>query len=165
MKNTKVKTIWNSDINMDGWKDFCEEEYPEYTDESFLYERCCLMNDQYFEDEKINLNKQLENNIIILANIGLWNGRKFGYKIVGSNLNSIFDIGPFDDAHWYYDRYNVRCTEHHHDGTNYYVFRELKKPEYEDIVCRKQYEGTLTSKDITRYTRSLVPYIKKIYGV
>ena len=163
MKAQQIRTIWNSEINIDDWKDFIKEEYSDYTNECFLYERCSEMNYEYLGDEKMNLNKQLNNNIIILADLGLWNGRKSAYKIVDTNLNSIFDIGNFDDAHWYADRHNIRCTEHHHDGTNYYLFREFKKPEYKEIVCSKQYNGTLTSKDITRYTRSLRPYVTEIY--
>ena len=164
-KTLKQKIIWNSEINLEDWKDFIEEEYPEYTNETFLYERCSLMNDQYLYDEKMNLNKQLNNKIIIIADLGLWNGRKQACTLLGANLNNIFDIGSFDEAHWYYDRYDVKCTNPHHDGTNYYTFRELKDDKYWDTqIVPKILNQTLTKKDITRYTKSLVPYLKEIYG-
>lgn len=164
MKKQQIKTIWNSEINIEDWKDFIKEEYPDYTDETFLYERCSTMNDYYLDDEKMNLNKNLENSIICIADLGLWNGRKSGYIILGNNLNNIFDIPNFDNIHWYADKYNIKCTEHHHDGTNYYLFRELKNPKYKQIVCKKIIDGTLMSKDITRYTKSLKPYVSEIYG-
>ena len=163
-KLLKTKTIWNSQINLDDWQDFIEEEYEGYTDETFLYERCYNMNLNYLEDEKCNLDKSLNNKIIIIADLGFWDGRRKGFKLLGSNLNEIFNISDWDEAHWYYDRFNVRCREPHHDGVNYYLFRELKDDKYQNILCEKIYNETLTSKDITRYTKSLVPYIKEIYG-
>ena len=164
-KTLKQKTIWNSEINLEDWKDFIEEEYPEYTNETFLHERCSLMNDQYLYDEKMNLDKQLFNKIVIIADLGLWNGRKQACKLLDSNLNNIFDIGPFDEAHWYYDRYDIKCTNPHHDGINYYTFRELKDDKYWNTqIVPKILNQALTKKDITRYTRSLVPYLKEIYG-
>ena len=70
MKKQQIKTIWNSEINIEDWKDFIKEEYPDYTDETFLYERCSTMNDYYLDDEKMNLNKNLENSIICIADLG-----------------------------------------------------------------------------------------------
>ena len=160
----KIRTIWNSEINLDDWKDFIEEEYPDYTDESFLYERCSNMNDIYLEDEKMNLNKELKNPIICIADLGLWNGRKSGYKILGNNLNEIFNIGDFDDAHWYVTKYNIKCSEKHHDGINHYLFRELKDIKFLDLLCQKCIDDMLTPQDIALYTRSLKPYVSKIYG-
>lgn len=160
----KIRTIWNSEINLEDWKDFIEEEYPDYTDKIFLYERCSNMNDIYLEDEKMNLNKELNNPIICIADLGLWNGRKFGYKILGNNLNEIFNIGNFDDAHWYAGKHNIKCIEKHHDGINYYLFRELKDIKHLDFISEKCIDNMLTSKHISKYTKSLKPYVSEIYG-
>lgn len=160
----KIRTIWNSEIDLEDWKDFIEEEYPEYTDETFLFERCSNMNEIYLEDEKINLNKILNNPIIAFSSLGLWDGRKYGYIPLKNNLNNIFDISMYDETHWYTDQYDVRCKNYHHDGVNFYLFRELKDLKYMDIIRKKLFEGNLIKKDITRYTRSLKPYVKNIYG-
>lgn len=165
-RDLKIRTIWNSNVNLDDYGDYIQEEHPEAMwDDDFRRELIEALNLTYLDDEKCNLNKPLENKIIIIADLGFWDGRRLGYKIVNSNLNAIFDIGEWEEVHWYYDKYNVHCRNPHHDGVNYLKFRELKDNKYEEIICEKIYNGTLTSKDITRYTKSLVPYIKEIYGV
>ena len=52
-------------------------------------------------------------------------------------------------------------------GVNKDIIREFKpdiNSDQADNFCWKLYEGKTTQKDITRYTRSLKPYIKKVYG-
>lgn len=165
-RDLKIRTIWNSNVNLDDYEDYIQEEHPEAMwDDDFKRELIEDLNLTYLDDEKCNLNKPLENKIIIIADLGFWDGRRLGYKIVNSNLNAIFDIGEWEQVHWYYDRYDIHCRNPHHDGVHYFKFRELKDNKYEKIICEKIYNGTLTSKDITRYTKSLVPYIKEIYGI
>ena len=165
-KTLKQKTIWNSEINLEDWKEYIQQEYPEYIENE--YKQYQIIEEQLqweLDTEAGLLDKYLDNKIIIIADLGLWNGRKQGCKLLGSNLNNIFEIGSFDDAHWYYDRYDVKCINPHHDGTNYYTFRELKDDKYWDTqIVPKILNQTLTKKDITRYTRSLAPYLKEIYG-
>lgn len=165
-RDLKIRTIWNSHFNTSDYINYIVEEHPEAMyDDDLQYQIIDDLNLFYLDAEKCNLDKPLENKIIIIADLGFWDGRKLGYRIVDANLNKIFDIGEWDEAHWYYDRYDVHCRNPHHDGVHYLKFRELKDSKYEDIICKKIYDGTLTSKDITRYTKSLVPYIKEIYGV
>jgi hypothetical protein len=165
-RDLKIRTIWNSHFNTSDYTDYIVEEHPEAMyDDDLQYQIINDLNILYLDDEKCNLDKPLGNKIIIIADLGFWDGRKLGYRIVDANLNKIFDIGEWDEAHWYYDRYNIHCRNPHHDGVHYLKFRELKDNKYEEIICEKIYNGTLTSKDITRYTKSLVPYIKEIYGV
>lgn len=166
MKKLKTKTIWKSTFNIEDYNDFIVEEHPEAMyDEDLQRELIWDLKLMYLDDEKhYNLNKPLNNKVVVIADLGLWDGRKKCYKFSGYNLNEIFNIGSWDEAHWYYDRYNIHCRHLHHDGVNYYMFRELKDDKFEDILCQKINDGTLTSKDITRYTKSLVPYIKEIYG-
>lgn len=163
----KIRTIWNSEINLEDWKEWIEAMHPESINyEDKQYKLIVKENKWMLDDEVANLDKYLDNKIIIIADLGLWNGRKQGCKLLGSNLNNIFEIGSFDNAHWYYDRYDVKCINPHHDGTNYYIFRELKDDKYWDSqIVPKILNQTLTKKDITRYTRSLKPYVKNIYGV
>lgn len=165
-KDLKIKTIWKSDFNTEDYLDFIMEEHPEAIwDEDLQNELIWNLKLTYLDDERYyNLNKPLQNKIIIIADLGFWDGRKLGYKVVDANLNGIFDIGEWTQVHWYYDRYDVHCRHPHHDGVHYLKFRELKDGKYEDIICEKIINGSLTSKDITRYTKSLVPYIKEIYG-
>lgn len=121
----------------------------------------------YDDQRKYNLNKELDGKIIAIANIGLWNGRRSGYKIMGYNLNNILDYFSCDYIKVYADRYNIHSEASHHDGTHYVTFRMLKPNLSEEQVenfLNKVYNGTHTKQDITRYTKSLVADVKQVYG-
>ena len=76
--------IWsNYDLDYDDWKDDLESEYPELSKN----ERMELMheiNGDYLDDERVNLNIQLSCPILIVADLGLWNGHRMAYKEVPS---------------------------------------------------------------------------------
>jgi hypothetical protein len=52
----------------------------------------------------------------------------------------------------------------HHDGRHYVTYRMVKDGVDIDNFLDKVYNGTYTKKDITRYTKSLRPYVKAVYG-
>lgn len=120
--------------------------------------------DMFYDDEKMNLNKTLPNNIIGIADIGRWNGRTSGYVKLGNNLNEVLYAGNSDDIHVYCDRYNVCSELADHDGSTYVTYRMVKDGVDIDKFLDKVYNGTYTKKDITRYTQSLKPFVKQIYG-
>ena len=105
--------------------------------------------------------------IIAIANIGLWNGRRSGYKLMGYNLNNILDYFSCDYIKVYADRYNIHSEASHHDGTHYVTFRMIKpnlSDEQVENFLNKVYNGTHTKRDITKYTSSLVKEVNKVYG-
>ena len=119
-----------------------------------------------YDCEKINLDKILPNSIIAFGSVGRWNGNFNGGKVMGNNLNEILYIGDCDDISVTYDRYNVHSTLAHHDGRHSMTYRMVKEGVDADWLLEKQvYGGGLSKNDISRYTTSLVPFIKKIYGV
>lgn len=121
----------------------------------------------YDDQYRYNLNKELDGKIIAIADIGLWNGRRSGYKIMGYNLNNILDSFSCDYIKVYADRYNVHSEASHHDGTHYVTFRMIKpnlSDEQVENFLDKLYNGTHTSRDITRYTTTLVKEVNKVYG-
>ena len=123
--------------------------------------------DMWFEDEQSNLYKELDGRILAIANMGLWNGRRAGYKILGTNLNEVLtsSIGC-DEKKVYYDGYNVCALGCHHDGYNTVEFREIREDRDIDKLLNKIYMNEpITNKEINYYTRSLRPYVKDIYGV
>lgn len=105
--------------------------------------------------------------IMIIADLGLWSGRKSGYKMVNSRcIADCFKLGD-DEFKIYTDRYNLLATGIHHDGVNHYLFREIKPSISENAFenfLDKLYSGEATSADITRYTRSVRPLITERYG-
>ena len=122
--------------------------------------------DMFFEDQLLNLSKKLSNNIIAIADIGTWQGRKQGYKILGNNLNEVVSstIGC-DEKEVYCDAYNVRATGYHHDGRNHVLFRELREDRNIDNFLNKIYNNeTISSSTLNYYTRSLRPYVQQVYG-
>jgi hypothetical protein len=166
--------IWsNYDLNLEDWIDGIKERFDEcgvdYSDwdENKFYEEMVEENDLYFEDEKCNLNIPTEGRIVCIADVGLWNGRRMGYKLYGHNIKECLEFFEgCDYADFYVDRYDFRCKQTHHDGSHFCTFREFKpniSSDQADNFLWKIYNGTVTKKDITRYTRSLAPYIKKVY--
>lgn len=123
--------------------------------------------DLTYEAEVMNLNKKLSGRVIAIADLGLWNGRVSGYKVLGNNLNEVVQFGmSCDDREVYCDAYNVRATGHHHDGTNYVLFRELREDRDVDKFLDKIYNNEeIGTNTLNYYTKSLRPYIKELYGI
>lgn len=122
-------------------------------------------NIDWYEIEKENLDKILDNNILVIADLGLWDGRHSGYKILGKNLNEILNI-PYDESITVYtDNKNIKARGHHHDGTNYYIFRKIKPNRNINNLLEKLYnDEKVSSSMISYYTESLYPEVAKIYG-
>ena len=144
----------------------CKDDGTDYTvDDDEVQER--FYDDVYdmYDCEKSNLDCTLPNNIIAFGSVGRWNGTFNGARLCGNNLNEILYIGDCDDISVTYDRFNVHSTLAHHDGRHCMTYRMVKEGVDADRLLEKQvYGGGLSKSDISRYTTSLVPYIKKIYG-
>ena len=121
----------------------------------------------YLGDEKANLNKETGGYIIAYGNLGRWDGRRIGYKKIGTNVAAIFNIcvnGDYE-VEWYADRYNIRLNATHHDGTHHIVFRYVKSADKADEICEKIYDGRIsTEEEFFRATKSIRPFVAHIYG-
>lgn len=169
-----IRHIWqNYELNLEDWKEGLLENrelnnLPTDVDEDTLREEMYELNNNYLDDERMNLNIKTEGRIVCIADIGLWNGRRTGYKLYGHNVGECLTFfSDCDYADFYVDRYDFRCKQTHHDASTYAVFRELKPNLSSDQVNNflwKIYQGKVTQKDITRYTNSLKERIKKVYG-
>lgn len=161
--------IWsNMDINPEDYADFLREEYPEVTDPCKRYALCCELNADYLNDERANLCVVLPNPIICIADLGRWNRRYVGYKLLNSgNISDCLCDTECDYCEWYVDRYNdLRFTGVHHDGRNHYIYRELRdiSDRQMENFLEKLHKGTLTRRDSTRYTTSVGVHVSKVYG-
>lgn len=137
-------------------------------DEYALYEYIHEMNEIYLDDLRSDLNIKLERPIIVIANLGLWNGRHSGYKLINSgNIRDCF-YSSCDYAEWSVDGYgNLVSEQSHHDGTNYLVYRVFKDGLSEkqiDNFLEKIYHNAFSGRDISRYTRKIGPEIGKVFG-
>jgi hypothetical protein len=167
----KHLVIWSDrNINPDDWK----ESYAEFIeandldedpdDEYKLWEYINETLGYYLDDECANLNKETEGRILAIADLGLWNGRRQGYKILTNNVNSIFTTGD-DYTEYYSDGYNIRGTGVHHDGTNFYEYRVIREDRNIQNLLDAIYNGEkITRKKLNYYTKSLHPYVAKVYG-
>lgn len=167
-----VKTIFDDDPTEFGFDEvtntLAEErnEEPVNIDDKDVWDRIYSEIDWSFDDEYRNLNIETENDIIAVASMGLWNGRRTGYKLLNRrNLSEIMSCGNEDYNHLYYDGFNVYKKAIHHDGTNYIMFREVRPDVNIEKLCDKIYNNEVISRaTLNRYTRSLRRYVKKIYG-
>lgn len=162
--------IWSDlDLDYENWRADLEADYPELTED----ERMMLMheiNGGYLDDERANLNIQLDQPILIIADLGLWTGRHMGYKEIASGniRDCLYSDRDIDYSTWYVDRLgDLRCDAIHHDGTNHYLYRTYKdgvRDSQIDLLKEKLYRGIATRADITRVTRRLGDDIAKVYG-
>lgn len=176
---TKHTTIWKS-YGMYELKELKEmeqaekeylEEYEnteegEYSDQN-ITDRIYDSINVWFDDETYNLNKTLNGRILAIADLGLWNGRRTGYKILGNNLKEVLTstIGC-DEKEVYCDGRNVYAHGYHHDGSNSVEYREIREDRNIENLLEKIYNNEpITRKEINYYTKSLRPYIKQIYGI
>ena len=122
-------------------------------------------NDDYsLADERENLDKELDNPVFCIADLGLWDGRHSGYKVLSCNLADILSAMTEGELKFYYDGKDVKCDQFHHDGTNYITFREMREGKDENEFAAICFNGYPTEEQIEEYTTSLGEYVRDIYG-
>ena len=171
----KRYTIWqNIDDSIVDWKydyqeahELSDKDMEEVSDDE-IYNWMYEMLYEYLDDERANLNIKLDDEIIVIGDLGLWNGRVTGYKTIPScNIKDCLYDSDCDYCDWYCDRYDFRFDGFHHDGRNHYLYRTWAKGltfTQKENFLEKLYSGKATHKDVLRYTRSIRPYIAKVYG-
>ena len=153
MDNTKQQIAENREISIE-----------EVTDQ-MVYDEWAEQREFWFSDEQENLDKKLDGNIIAIADLGLWNGRVSGYKILGNNLNEIMTFGNHDYIKIYSDGYNIRKESCHHDGTNRILFRMVRDNRDIEKFAEMIYDGkTITRSLLNYYTKSIEKDVRKIFG-
>ena len=164
-------TIWSNDYDQieaianDIKSEAIDEDEPMTDDEA--WERAYDLNNDYLDDERINLDIVIPTDIIVFADLGLWNGRRSGYKVLNSrNLKDVLDVCCGDYIDWFVNENGeMIITDCHHDGTNYYTvraMRDLTDAQFENF-SGKLWNG-ITEKDVKRYTRRLGDYPAKVFG-
>lgn len=160
--------IWsNRNLDFEEWREELEDEFPDAGEEeliTLMYD----INNEYLQDSRTNLNIELKNPIIVIADIGRWNGRFPGYREFESGNISDCLYTELDYATWYVDKNgDFRCDGIHHDGENHYLYREYRdgiSEHQKELFREKIYEGTATKKDIERYTRRLGDRVAEACG-
>ena len=169
------RIVW-SDLNLDiedwreGYKEYLEANELDLDpdDEQAIFDWMVETNGEYLSDERMNLDIQLSQPIIVIGDLGRWNGRVMGYKMVDSGNIKDCLYSDTDFTEWYVDRYgDLRADAVHHDGTNHYLYRVFKEGVTDAQIERLQekvYMGRATRADITRVTKRLGDEIGRVYG-
>lgn len=148
--------IWSSEVNIEEYKDFLDDCYPE-ADEYDKYNIVSELNKEYLDDERMNLGIDVGSPIIEVADLGFWNGRRQGYHLITSGLLSdIFNFHGCDDATFFIEDGELRSTLYHHDGHHNIVYRKVKN--------MKKFHKVSLDEFVRKYTESLADVVKKVYG-
>ena len=143
-------------------KEVQEDEEPSDSD---IMDEVYTQEEMWYEDEKLNLNKTLNGRIIAIASVGTWRGRFSGYKLMGDNLNEVLSFENCDFINVYADQYNIKADMYHHDGTHHVEYRELREDtNYEVLLDALHNQEPVSREMIRKYTKSLRPYVKAVYG-
>lgn len=149
-----------------------KEEYDNYVEsvvtDSVIWERCYENNLIWYEDAEYELKRaDTGRDIIAIASLGLWNGRKTGYKEF-NGLENVLNGNNCDNIEVYVNSNGDIIQEGtHHDGSNRVLFRYWKEgltERQKKDFRNKLYYGKATRKDITRYTSRAGVEIAKVYG-
>lgn len=175
-KNRKnvERIIFNNDIDIDEFKKG-EYEGFEGDDEEIArldrltdsqwWDRLADYESMWFDDERMNLNKETDGVIVAIADLGFWNGRTIGIRVLKSNISSILDVCyNYDYVKVYADQYNVHAELTHHDGTHYLTFRLAKDKDTAQALEDMAVSGELTWDKAMRKTKSIVKDVNKIFG-
>jgi len=156
-----MNIIWTNDTSA---IESLMEDNPE-----LVWDTACEMNAEFLEDEKANLNIEIGEEIVVIADLGLWYGRRQGYKLLHkTNIADCLTGTCGDCVTWYVDGLgDLMCKDVHHDGTNIYMYRAWK-PEItyaqRSFFMQKIAIGKATRKDITKYTQRIGNYVADVYG-
>ena len=161
------RVIWNNN-DYDEWEKCMLEDYPDESSREeenieISYERYMEDRDNDLYDERANLDVPVDGVIVCFADLGLWDGHHQGAKKFGSYVKNILHSNcEFND--WFCDRYNVRCEASHHDGSNSYLYRVAKDEEQANRLVQAIAYEDMTEEEFRKATRSLRPYVAKVYG-
>ena len=125
-------------------------------------------NSDWYSCEKENLNVDLGVDIIAIADLGLWNGRRLGYKRLGSNLNEILTFFGCDYVKIFAEERNIKSLAIHHDGTHCVRFRKWKddttEAQRERVLEAIYNQSDAAQALISRFTCSIYSDVKEIFG-
>ena len=135
---------------------------------NMVFDSDWLSKDEFaLEDEKTNLGTKKTGPILVIADLGLWNGRKPGYRFLEGDgtLDRVFEVFRGDFFSLWEEGGELLGKDIHHDGTNFYMFYEVLDREAAEEATGLAFSGKEIPEDLLR--RGLSPLGKKvseIYG-
>ena len=142
------------------------EEYADSITDDRIMNECSFREETWFRDSRAELKRVEEGEVIAIADLGLWNGRRGGYKVIKSLEEIMYTSCDYQRV--YVDSNgDIRKEESHHDGSNSILYRYWKEgltDEQKENFLDKIYGGKCTQRDITRYTRKAGLGIAQAFG-
>lgn len=170
----QMNVIWSNEYDVIEKLEKDIKENPDdfvagYSKDDDFWAIAAQLNDEYLDDERVNLNINVGEEIIIIADLGLWDGRHQAYKLLHkTNIADCLTGTCGDYVTWFVDdRGDLMCRDIHHDGTNLYLYRAWKfgiSETQKENFLYKVYRGKATRADITKYTRKIGTYVADVYG-
>jgi len=157
--NKQKRVIWSNN-DYDEWAEAMADEI---TDEEITPEYYDFCREIDLDDERANLNVEVDGYIVAYANLGLWNGRVRGAKLIGTNVSQILSTKD-DYATWFCDPHNVKAETIHHDGRSYILYRVAKNKRQAELLANRIAYGGMSEENFRRETKSLRPYVAQVYG-
>lgn len=170
------KIVWsNLNLDIDDWREAYMEcaginGWDDEPDDYDIYEYMYEINSMYLDDERMNLDIEVSQPIIAIADLGLWNGRHYGYQELNSrNIKDCLNGYSSCEYHeWFVDdKGDFRCTAVHHDGRNHILYRMYRDDVTDEQIeefLDKIYNGNATQEDIDAVTCRLGDKVAEVYG-
>lgn len=143
-----------------------EENYTDLSDNNVM-RVIDETNDMYLDDERENLSEEntgFNGYIVAFAELGLWNGVRVASKVY-NDISDILQNTSCDGCEWYMDEWNVHFRGVHHDGTNNVLYRYVDNEKRAYDLMNKIACGGMNLKQFKKATKSIRPFVKKVYGI
>ena len=164
MKN--VLWSYNVDIDVEEEKVLYEEANGCELSDGEVYDIAYETNELALDDLRRQLDVRLDGKILLIAKLGLWDGKHHATKkIPTGNIKDI--LYSSESPTWYIEDGELWCEDSHHDGTNFYLYREIidedKAEEFIDsfVYGGKDYEP----QELNSWSRSLAQVVSQRLGL
>lgn len=157
--------IWTSEIDVEDWADFLDEEGITDHNSTEAYDRINEYNWDNIGDEEENLNIDTPDNLFVVGTLGLWNGNPAAVRELDANVNSIFKLADgYDDATFCVEDGELHVELKHHDGTNNFIVREWVAENWFEELEGMILDGEDVKYFVENNSKSVAPRVSAVYG-
>ena len=108
--------------------------------------------------------RPLDGAFLVVADIGLWDGRKAGGRIIPSLSSVLREVASgVSDVKYEIKNNDLFITGHHHDGTNYYTVKYITPKGY-DWALRNYSNYCETSRECHERLLKTKGYTRKMFS-
>lgn len=168
-KEITILRTWDymSETELEEARSFYREACEDVSDDDILYSVIEQCNEDYYDIKREFDEVFLKGNIVVIADVGTWQGRRSGYKVIDGRgrLSDIFLAlrGGYDSYRFYIDEEdNVCASLNHHDGSNYVVFYEATDEALEEWEDSEEQDIEVFAKE---HFCKLGGVIKDLWGI